>query len=212
MPQKPDIPITDERIEQYIMGLAPESDPLLLDMEQYARERDFPIVDRLVGRLLYLLASIRQPRLVVELGSGFGYSAYWFARAMREGRIVLTDRSADNLERARSTFSKAGFTVEAEFHEGDALGIANNYRDIDILFIDLDKKGYPDAIRALRDRLSPGALVIADNTLWYGRVASGNTSPETQAVMEFNRMMFEDKEFFSTIVPLRDGVLIAVRQ
>jgi caffeoyl-CoA O-methyltransferase len=187
-------------------------DPLLDEMERRAKETGFPIVGPLVGRLLWVLARLRRSRLIVELGSGFGYSAYWFAQALEpDGHIVLTDRRAENLDRARKTFDEAGMAELAEFRQGEALDIAREYRDIDILFIDADKTQYPEAVRLFKDNLAPGGLVVADNSLWHGRVASGDDTPETRAVLAFNEMMMSDPAFFTTIVPVRDGVLVAYK-
>lgn len=206
------IPITDPRIEEYLMGLAPERDPALLAMEQRAKELDFPIVDRLVGRLLYLLTRLRQPRLVVELGSGFGYSAWWFARAISiTGKVVMTDYSPTNIAYARTMFQETGFIDRLEFRVGNALEIGREYRDIDILFIDLDKHQYREAVEAMIPRLAPHALVIADNALWHGRVVEEGDDPETRGIREFNTFMTDRKDFFTTILPLRDGVMVSYR-
>lgn len=204
------IPITDPRIDEYLTGLMPESDPWLLAMEARARETAFPIVGRAVGRLIYLLTRIKQPRLVVELGSGFGYSAWWFARAISiTGKVVVTDSDQANIDFARRMFRENGLIDRIEPRTGDALEIGREYRDIDILFIDVDKLRYPEAIETMIPRLAKNALVIADNALWHGKVAEGEDDPETRAIREFNAFMFDRKDFFTTIVPVRDGVLLS---
>jgi caffeoyl-CoA O-methyltransferase len=203
--------ITDPKINDYLMKLSFEDDPLMLEMEKIGRDLDFPIVDRLVGRLIYLLTKLKDPRLVVELGSGFGYSAYWFAKAIGRGRVVLTDYDRENVEYARNVFRSAGLSKKAEFHIGDAIRSARAYRNIDILFIDMDKYQYLGAIKKLLPNLAGNALVIADNTLWYGRVTGRRRDRDTLGIKEFNEYMFSTPGFFSTIVPLRDGVLIARR-
>ena len=206
------IPITDPRIEEYLFDLAPESDPHLLEMEAKARAMEFPIVDRLVGRLLYLLTRIKQPKLIVEMGSGFGYSAYWFARAISIiGKVVLIDNSADNIAYARRLFEETGFSARAEFRTGNAIDIGPEYDNIDMLFIDIDKYQYMDAIQAMLPRLSPTSLVIADNALWYGRVVEPDGDKDSEGIKQFNRFMFDRADFFSTLIPLRDGVLLSYR-
>ncbi|MDA8242234.1 MAG: O-methyltransferase [Nitrospiraceae bacterium] len=203
--------ITDPKINDYLMKLSLEDDPLVLEMERLAKENDFPIVDRLVGRLIYLLTKLKDPKLVVELGSGYGYSAYWFAKALGRGKVILTDNEEDNIAYAKEIFGKAGLSGKASFHAGDAVSIASAYRDIDILFIDIDKHQYPRAIKRLLPNLAKNALVIADNTLWYGKVTGKNRDRDTLGIKKFNEFMFGNADFFSTIVPLRDGVLIAYR-
>lgn len=110
--------ITDPGIERYLMNLSPENDRQVLEMERIAKEKNFPIVDRLVGRLLFVLTKLRKPKLIVELGSGFGYSAYWFARALEKGKVVLADHSEENVAYAQRTFRKAGLSRKAEFRVG----------------------------------------------------------------------------------------------
>ena len=207
------IPVTDPRIDSYLMRMASETDPQLEDMEEKAREADFPIVGRLVGRLLYLLTRLKKPALIVELGSGFGYSAYWFARALGiTGRVVLIDYAEENIAYARQVFHDAGFAGRAEFRVGDALRIGQEYENIDLLFIDIDKILYPDAIGLMLPRLAENALVVADNSLWHGKVAEeGAQDNDTGAIRKFNEFMFNNDDFLTSIVPLRDGVLLAYR-
>jgi len=204
-------PITDPKINDYLMKLSVEEDRLVLDMEKEAKKRDFPIVDRLVGRLLYVLTKLKKPQLVVELGSGYGYSAYWFARALGRGKIVLTDNDENNIRQAQKTFLEAGLARKAEFRAGNAIDIAMQYTKIDILFIDIDKHQYPGAVKKLLPNLNKNCLIIADNTLWYGKVTGRRRDRETQGIKEFNQYMFSNSDFFTTIVPLRDGVLLAYK-
>ncbi len=207
------ITITDPRIDSYLMEMIPEADPLLAAMEEKAKETSLPIVGRLVGRFLYLLTRLRQPALVVELGSGFGYSAYWFARALSvRSKVVLTDYSEENIAYARRVFGEAGLSNRAEFRVGDALQIGREYENIDLLFIDIDKYQYLDAIKLMLPRLAANALVIADNSLWHGKVAEEESGDkDTEVISRFNEFMFSHEEFFTSIVPLRDGVLLAYK-
>ena len=205
------ITITDPRIESYITELSPEEDPLLAAMEQRAKETGVPIIDRQVGRLLHILTRLKRPGLVVELGSGFGYSSYWFARALgTQGKVVLTDYSERHMAYAREIFSEAGLTGRAEFRVGDALQIGGEYEEIDLLFIDIDKYQYLDAIRVMLPKLAEHALVIADNALWHGTVAEEDPRfKDSGTIRRFNEFMFSHSDFFTTIIPLRDGVLLA---
>ena len=205
------ITITDPKINDYLMSLSREDDRHILEMERIAREKGFPIVERLVGRLLFMLTKLNDPMLIVELGSGFGYSAYWFARALNKGRVVLTDYNAENMEYAKNLFRETGLIRKAEFRVGNALEIAGEYKNIDILFIDIDKHQYLDAVRALIPNLNRNALIIADNTLWYGRVTEKTRDKETLGIKRFNKYLFDHRDFMTVIVPLRDGVLIAYK-
>ncbi len=205
------VTITDPKINDYLMKLSREDDVYLLEMERIAKERDFPIVERLVGRLLFVLTRLKNPKLIVELGSGFGYSAYWFAQALNKGKVVLTDYHKDNIEYAKDLFGKTGLIRKAEFGVGNAIEIARGYKNIDILFIDIDKHQYLEAIRTLIPNLNRNALIIADNSLWYGRVTEDIKDKQTLGIKRFNKYLFKHRDFMTTIVPLRDGVLIAYK-
>lgn len=205
------VKITDPTIDEYLMSLSKEDDKQLMEMEEFAREKHFPIVDRLVGRLLFILTKLKNPKLIVELGSGFGYSAYWFAKALSQGKVVLTDYEEKNLQVARKTFKRAGLLDKIELRAGDAREIAKEYSGIDILFIDIEKYQYLEAIKILLPNLNRHALIIADNSLWYGRVLEEAADKETAGIKKFNEFMFTNKDFFTTIIPLRDGVLLSYK-
>jgi len=207
------IPITDPRIESYLMQMIADEDPHLAAMEGKAQKTEFPIVDRIVGRFLYLLTRLKQPSLVVEMGSGFGYSGYWFARALSiRGKVVLIDYSDENMAYARQVYSESGLSGRAEFRVGNALDIGPEYDDIDVLFIDIDKEQYAEAIRVMLPRLAKNALVIADNVLWHGKVAEeGEQDNQTNGIRRFNDFMSRQADFFTSIVPMRDGVMLAYR-
>lgn len=193
------------------MELATENDTFILEMERIARKKDFPIVERLVGRLLFVLTKLKEPELIVELGSGFGYSAYWFAKALKNGRVVLTDYRKENMDYAKRLFRKAGLICKADFRVGDAIEIAKEYKNIDILFIDLNKYQYLEAVQALLPNLNRNALIIADNTLWYGKIVENKGDKETIGIKRFNHYLFNSQDFITMILPLRDGVLIAYK-
>ena len=117
--------IVAPRIEAYLQDLQPESDPILAEMERLAAGRDFPIVGPQVGALLALLTRATGASRVLELGSGFGYSALWFARALPDdGTVQLTDFSAAALDEARTFLDRAGQLTKARFHAGDGLAVS----------------------------------------------------------------------------------------
>jgi caffeoyl-CoA O-methyltransferase len=213
--------ITDPKIEEYIKAhLARHDDPVLLEMEAEAKERDFPIVGRMVGVVLEILGRSIGAKRVFELGSGYGYSGYWFVRAAGpDGEVHLTDGDPDNERKARDYLSRASLWDPVTFHVGDAV-TALNATDgpFDIVYCDIDKDGYPQAWRAARDRIRKGGLYICDNTLWSGRV-TGEVDDDmqqrrphwTEAIKEMNDAAFADPEYLTTILPIRDGVLVALR-
>lgn len=192
-------------------------EPVLLEMEAFADEKGFPIVGRNVGVTLEVLARATGAERVMELGSGFGYSAYWHARAVgSEGEVHLTDGDPENEVRAAEYLKRAGLADRVRFHVGDAITeFGELHGDFDVIFNDIDKHGYPAAWRAASDRIRPGGLYVCDNVLWYGRVAVEDPDDSrpawTEAVLEHNRLIAEDERYLSTIVPTRDGVMVAIR-
>ncbi len=138
------IHIIDPRIDAYLKDLQPEVNPGIIAMEEKAKAMNFPIIDRQVGRFLHLMTRLKQPKLVVELGSGFGYSAMWIASALGVGaRVVLTEYAEKNMDYARQVFAEEELSGKAEFRTGNALKLGKEYDNIDLLFIDLDKYLYP---------------------------------------------------------------------
>jgi predicted O-methyltransferase YrrM len=205
---------TLDRLERYLEALTPSRDKVLTDMERYAARREFPIIGPLVGRFLYQLTIASRATRILELGSGFGYSAYWFALATgRKGRITLTDLDPANLSRAQSYFMRGKVDARFSYRPGDALTIAGRLKGpYDIILNDIDKEAYPETIDIAARLLRPGGLFITDNILWSGRVfASGATDPATEGIRRFTRSLHRDGRFLSTIIPLRDGVALAVR-
>ena len=192
-------------------------EPVLLEMEAEGKERGFPIIGRLVGVTVELLARSVGAKRVFELGSGFGYSAYWFARAVGpSGEVHGTDGDPANEPKALDYLSRAGLAEPIRWHVGDAVThLAAAPGEFDVVYNDIDKDGYPAAWMAARERIRVGGLYVCDNVLWSGRVAvQDRDDPRpvyTQAILEHNRMIAEDDRFISSIVPTRDGVFVALR-
>jgi caffeoyl-CoA O-methyltransferase len=207
--------IVDPEVERYMRGLLTRWDePVLLEMEAEGEARGFPIVGRQVGVTLELLARSIDARRVVELGSGFGYSAYWFSRAVGDdGELHLTDGDPENERKAEDYLRRANLAGPVRYHVGDAVASFQKLEgEFDVVYCDIDKQGYPDAWRAARDRIRPGGLYLCDNVLWSGRVTEPNPNPTTSAILEHNAMISGDERYLSTIVPTRDGVMVARRE
>jgi caffeoyl-CoA O-methyltransferase len=208
--------IVNPAIERYMRGLLDRLDePVLLEMEMEGRERAFPIVGRQVGVTLEILARAVGARRIVELGSGFGYSAYWFSRAVGAGgELHLTDADPENQRQALAYLRRAGLAEPVTFHVGDAVeSLESLDGTFDVVYCDIDKDGYPAAWRAARDRIRPGGLYLCDNVLWSGRVTPEGRDGDrsTEAIVEHNELIAADERYVSTIIPTRDGVMLAVR-
>ncbi len=200
------------QVEGYLQALLPPRPPAVADMERLAEREDFPIIGPQVGRVLHLLASVTGARRILELGSGYGYSAYWFASAMPpEGRVICTEGGAGNIARGKDFLSRAGVIDRVEFHQGNALDIIDRVDgDFDIIFNDIDKGDYPAAARKAVPRLRPGGLFVSDNVLWSGKVAAPAPGDAwTRAIVEFNEHLMGHPDLHTTILPVRDGLLVA---
>ncbi len=207
--------IINPKIESYIASLAKADDPILTEMEERAARQDFPIVGPQAGRLLEMLARFAQAKRVLELGSGFGYSAYWFARGLAPGGVIhCTDLSAANRDLAMSFFRKAGLSERLIFHVGDALASARKLKaPFDIVFNDIDKKAYPESVETALALLRTGGLFITDNVLWKGRVVEGSNRDETAAaIVKFNEMVCGRRDLQTVILPLRDGLAVCQKK
>jgi predicted O-methyltransferase YrrM len=194
------VEIVDPRIMEYLRRLYDDGDPVRTEMEALAKARRFPIVGPLVGRHLILLSLAIRARRVFELGSGYGYSALHFARAVGEGGVVhCTELDEDNIRLAQGFLGRAG-----------VCRVGGTW---DIVYNDIDKDGYPDTVDLAHAHLRPGGLFITDNVLWSGRVLEGEDdgSAATRGVREFTRRLMAHRGFLTAIDPTRDGVAVALR-
>jgi predicted O-methyltransferase YrrM len=207
--------IVDPDVEQYLQRLYDDGDPVRLEMEALARERRFPIVGPLVGRTLFVLARAIGARRVFELGSGYGYSALHFARAVGEGgEVHCTELSAENVRLAEGFLRRAGVWDRVTYHREEATAALERVGGTwDVVYNDIDKEGYPATVELAHARLRPGGLFVTDNVLWSGRVLPGrdDRSAATAGVKEFTRRLLAHPGFAAAIDPTRDGVAIAVR-
>ena len=202
-------------VDDYLYSMLPKRDPVLAEMEDYATEHNVPIVGPAVARVLQQLAMTTKARNVFELGSAIGYSTIWWAQAVGDqGRVIYTDGDSKNAERARGYFGRAGVSNRITLHVGDALEfLSEQKQEFDIIFNDVDKEDYPRVLRLVAPRLRKGGLFITDNVLWSGRVAEKNpTDSRTKAILEFNRKLYDAPEFYTTILPIRDGLAVALKK
>lgn len=199
-------------VEQYLYTLLPERDAVLTEMEEYAEQNRVPIIGPAVARLLALFARTLRAKRIFEMGSAIGYSTIWLARAAgSKGAVYYTDGDLANAERAKDYFRRAGVARRIKVGVGDALEILKKTPGkFDLIFNDVDKRQYPDALRAALPKLKRDGLFIADNTLWSGKAArpAPRDDKATLGVQEFNRLVYASKELYPVLIPLRDGVTV----
>tara|TARA_B100000686_G_scaffold291871_1_gene320179 strand:+ start:3084 stop:3773 length:690 start_codon:yes stop_codon:yes gene_type:complete len=206
-------------IEDYMQTLlARAEDSILTIMEEDAKNNNFPIIGRLVGTFIETMTKSINAKRIFEFGSGYGYSAYWFAKAIdKQGTVICSDGDPLNKKKAEEYLSSAGLGDRISFHTGYAQEIFSKTEGLfDICYNDADKGQYPEIWHLAKNRIQPGGLYIADNVLWHGRVAVKDyidlVPGWTEAIMEHNKLIFDDPEFDSFINPIRDGVVVARRK
>ncbi len=207
-------------VQTYLFDLYRRQDgPVLIDMETEADARGFPIVGRMVGAFLEVMALSVGARRIFEFGSGYGYSAYWFSRAVGEGgTVTCTDGKPENARKARTYLERAGYWTRIDFRVGWAQDVFRATDGLfDVIYNDVDKGDYPEVWSLARDRVRPGGLYIADNTLWSGRVVQDRVVDDvrpgwTEAIKEHNRLIADDPDYDWFLNPIRDGVIVARRR
>ena len=204
------------RVAAYLDDLVPPRPARLAELEAEARRTGFPIIGPATGHLCYLLARLSNARQVFELGSGFGYSTAWFARAVKEngGGIVHHVVWDDDLSRqARDNLAALGLADVVRFHVGEAVATLRHAEGpFDVIFNDIDKQDYPKALDVIVTKLRPGGLLLVDNMLWSGRIFERrDSSPATRGVRELTRRVQTDPRWIASVVPVRDGLLVAHR-
>ena len=209
-------PLFHPNLLEYLEGLVPARNEIMNEMEAYAREIKFNIVGPAAGQLMYLVARMICAKRVFELGSGYGYSTAWFARAVREnggGEVHHVVWHEDLSQKAQGYLGRMGYADLMHYHVGEAVGVLEQTEEqFDLIFNDIDKDGYPTSIAAIKRKLRPGGVLLIDNTLWHGRIFDPNDqSADTVGVREVNVMLAQDEDFIVSLLPIRDGVILAYR-
>lgn len=202
--------------QNYLDKLIPPRDEELQKMEEHARRSGFPIVGPASGHLCYQITRMIGARSVFELGSGFGYSTAWFARAVKENgggtvQHVVWDKTLS--VRARQHLSALGYEDIVKYHVGEAVAaLRESDGPYDVIFNDIDKASYPDSLPVIQDKLRPGGVLIIDNMLWSGRIFDeADHSESTVGIRRFTTKIIDDPGWIVSLVPIRDGLIVAYR-
>lgn len=210
-----------DHLSTYLDGLVPPRPPEMQAMEAYAQKINFNIIGPASGYLCYQVARLCGARRIFEMGSGFGYSTAWFARAVQEnggGEVYHVVWDADLSQQARQHLGVLGFgsngsQVTVKYRVSEAIqALKETEGPFDLIFNDIDKHAYPESLPVIREKLRPGGVLIVDNLLWHGQIFDpGDRTANTTGIQELTRLMTTDPAWITTIVPIRDGVLVAYK-
>ena len=204
----------EPRLSEYLETLEASHDPLINEMEQIAKEKGFPIVGHQCAKRMAILCMAIDAKRVVELGSGFGYSTMWFAKAVGEGgKVVHTEFDIDNVETAKSFLSKAGLIERVHFHNGDGLDFLSKSNEIwDAVFIDANKPQYPQALKTAVEKIREGGWIFAHNVIWSGNIADpANSDDSTKSLREYLNQALNHPHLLTYIDPVHDGLAISLK-
>ena len=205
--------LVSPEIDNYLTRLIPKPGPAFAAMEREGRRRGLPLIDRQVGRLREVLIATTGAARILEVGTCIGYSTAWLARAAgANGHVLSLEIDPARAARARTHLDRAGLGDRVTVLEGDAGALLGTLEGpFDLIFNDGDKTLYPRVAEAARGLLREGGLLVTDNALWDGRVARPGGDANTRAIKRHNDWLMRHDDFTSTLIPVRDGVLVARR-
>jgi predicted O-methyltransferase YrrM len=200
-------------VRAYLDGLANPGGTDLAALEAEGLRDGWPIVGRVEGSLLHILASAIGARRILELGTAIGYSGTWLARALPpDGTLVTVEGNPDTAKIAAKNFERLGVADRVTLLVGRADDVLEDLTGpFDLIFNDIDKDGYPAVLEPSVERLRVGGLLVTDNVLWQGEVARKSRSAETKAIRAYNERLANDPRMIAVITPVRDGVSIALK-
>jgi len=209
--------INYQSVQEYLESLVPPRESELKKMEDIAEKNGFPIIGPVCGYYCYQLARMIDARSIFELGSGYGYSTAWFAKAVREngGGVVHHTVWDEKLsERAKNHLSALGSADLVEFHISEAVeALRQTDGPFDIIFNDIDKEGYPDSLPVIKEKLRHGGLLIIDNMIWHGQILDPDDHEKsTEAIRRFTRDITSDLDWIVSLIPARDGMIVAYKK
>lgn len=211
-------PLQDD-LEEYILKF---SDPEPVYLHDLAHETYIKVMNprmlsgHIQGRFLSLISRLVHPSMILEIGTYTGYSALCLCEGLAKDGILHTIEKNDEITPiANKYFKQSGFAQQIVLHTGDARNIIPHLSfAFDLIFIDGEKKEYPEYYNLVIDKLRPGGILLADNILWNGKVLLPETSHDkaTRKIMEFTRVVNNDKRTENFICPIRDGMMIVIKK
>src|SRR5215216_1311200 len=209
--------INYQSAQEYLASLVPPREAELQKMEEIAEKNDFPIIGPACGYYCYQLARMIKAQSIFELGSGYGYSTAWFAKAVKEnggGVVHHTVWDEDLSKRAQAHLSALGLVDLVQFHNAAAVATLRETQGLfDIIFNDIDKEGYPDSLSVSKEKLRHGGILIIDNMLWHGQTLDPNDHEKsTEAIRRYTRDITSDLDWIVSLIPARDGMIVAYKK
>ena len=206
-----------EDITSYVSSLVGPGDQLQVRVRSKSnelREHGVVPIDPARGRFLELIARIKSPRRILEIGSGAGYSALWFTKGMgQKGTLETIEVNPYVARELQGIVNKAGLKQRIRIHEGAALAILRKLRGpYDLVFIDADKEEYPRYLAQAMKLTVSGSIILADNLLWSGATFLPGVRKEgAEGIIEYTKRIFNDSRLSSLLIPLGDGIGISYR-
>lgn len=206
-----------EDVQEYVARLVGDGDELLAWTHKKSSGLRYQGVHPIAstgGRFLELLARSRSPRKVLEIGSGAGYSALWLMKGMsEEGTTDAIEQNPEAVKALESVERKSRHEGQIRNHHGRALSVLKHiHGPHDLVFIDADKREYPEYLKQALRLSQPGSMIIADNMFWHGATIRGENEEEsTQGIIEYTERIFHDSRLSSLIIPLGDGIAVSSR-
>ena len=212
-----DKPLIPEYLMNYIDSLVATREPEMQSMETNAEKTGFPIVGPASGYLCYQVARMIGAKRVFELGSGFGYSTAWFARAVTEnggGEVYHVVWDEELSRQARLHLAALGYEGIIHYHVGEAVQILRETAGpFDLIFNDINKEDYANSLPVIAEKLRTGGVLIVDNMLWHGNIFNDkDKTPATEGVRKLTNLLTCSQEWIATLVPVRDGVIVAYKK
>tara|TARA_R110002020_G_scaffold293535_5_gene509123 strand:+ start:42998 stop:43642 length:645 start_codon:yes stop_codon:yes gene_type:complete len=208
-----------EKLDDYVVAHSQKEPELLQQLRRETYQKILQprmLSGHYQGRLLSMLSKLINPKNILEIGTYTGYSALCLTEGMQStGTLHTIDINEELVDFQRKYFNKSAFAKSIIQHLGDATAVIPQLEGkFDLIFIDADKPNYPAYFDIIIDRLNPGGVILSDNVLWSGKVIE-EVNPKdisTLAVLEYNRLLAEDKRLETVLLPIRDGLTISRRR
>ena len=210
----------NDQLQEYIDNLIPARLEILADMEEYAKEHQVPIMEAAGIEAMLQILRIQKAESILEVGTAIGYSALRMAFALPNAKIVTIERDEERLAKAKVYIEKAGKGAQISIIFGDALETepqASQHGPYDAIFIDAAKGQYKRFFEMYSAYLKPGGIVVTDNVLFKGLVATQEASTKrirnlVKKIDDFNKWLMSNPEYDTVILPVGDGVAISVKR